>query len=56
MLLVDHDVALVLGVCDYIYVLDFGSVILQGEPSTIRNDQGLADAYLGTMHDTTIAT
>src|SRR5262249_29952934 len=35
-LLVDHDIALVLGVCDYIYVLDFGALILQGDPATIR--------------------
>ena len=55
-LLVDHDISLVLGVCDFIYVLDFGSVILQGDPATIRADQGLADAYLGTLHDTSIAT
>ena len=50
-LLVDHDISLVLGVCDFIYVLDFGSVILQGDPATIRGDRGLADAYLGTLHD-----
>ena len=56
MLLVDHDISLVLGVCDYIYVLDFGSLILQGDPATIRTDRGLADAYLGTLHDTSIAT
>jgi sulfate-transporting ATPase len=55
-LLVDHDISLVLGVCDFIYVLDFGSVILQGDPATIRADRGLADAYLGTLHDTPIAT
>ena len=55
-LLVDHDISLVLGVCDYIYVLDFGSLILQGDPATIRADRGLADAYLGTLHDTSIAT
>lgn len=54
-LLVDHDISLVLGVCDFIYVLDFGKLILQGDPATIRADQGLADAYLGTLHDTSIA-
>lgn len=55
-LLVDHDIALVLSVCDYIYVLDFGAVILEGEPATIRTDRGLADAYLGTLHDVSTAT
>ena len=52
-LLVDHDIALVLGVCDYIYVLDFGAVIVEGEPATIRADRGLADAYLGRLHEAT---
>jgi sulfate-transporting ATPase len=55
-LLVDHDISLVLGVCDFIYVLDFGCVLLQGDPATIRADRGLADAYLGTFHDTSTAT
>jgi sulfate-transporting ATPase len=52
-LLVDHDISLVLGVCDYIYVLDFGELILEGDPASIRADQGLADAYLGTLHEAT---
>jgi ABC-type branched-subunit amino acid transport system ATPase component/ABC-type branched-subunit amino acid transport system permease subunit len=50
-LLVDHDVALVLSVCDYVYVLDFGSVIAEGPPDAIRADRAVASAYLGTMHD-----
>lgn len=49
-LLVDHDVALVLDVCDYIYVLDFGRVIAEGEPGGIRTDRAVIDAYLGTVH------
>jgi sulfate-transporting ATPase len=55
-LLIDHDIALVLSVCDYIYVLDFGRVLLKGDPATIRADQGLADAYLGTLDDVSTAT
>jgi ABC-type branched-subunit amino acid transport system ATPase component/ABC-type branched-subunit amino acid transport system permease subunit len=54
-LLVDHDIALVLATCDYIYVLDFGKVILEGEPATIRADRGLADAYLGRSHESPAA-
>jgi ABC-type branched-subunit amino acid transport system ATPase component len=50
-LLVDHDVALVLRACDHVYVLDFGRVIAEGPPDTIRSDRAVADAYLGTMHD-----
>jgi sulfate-transporting ATPase len=50
-LLVDHDIALVLGVCDYIYLLDFGALILQGDPATIRANRAFADVYLGTMRE-----
>jgi len=49
-LLVDHDVALVLDVCDYIYVLDFGRVIAEGEPAAIRTNHEVAEAYLGHVH------
>jgi sulfate-transporting ATPase len=55
-LLVDHDVALVLNVCDYIYVLDFGSVIAEGPPATIRADRAVVDAYLGTVHGSAAVT
>jgi sulfate-transporting ATPase len=55
-LLVDHDIALVLGTCDYIYVLDFGKLILEGDPATIRADRGLAEAYLGSLHDVSAGT
>ncbi|MCU1485571.1 MAG: inner-rane translocator [Actinomycetia bacterium] len=50
-LLVDHDVALVLSVCDHIYVLDFGQVIAEGDSAAIRADRTVAAAYLGTIHD-----
>jgi len=52
-LLVDHDIALVLAVCDHIYVLDFGSVVAEGDPATIRSNQALTQAYLGTLHEPT---
>ena len=55
-LLVDHDIGLVLRVCDYIYVLDFGRLILEGEPAAIRANRGLAEAYLGTLHGVAAAT
>jgi ABC-type branched-subunit amino acid transport system ATPase component/ABC-type branched-subunit amino acid transport system permease subunit len=50
-LLVDHDVALVLRVCDHVYVLDFGAVIAEGPPDAIRTNRAVADAYLGAIHD-----
>jgi branched-chain amino acid transport system ATP-binding protein len=50
-LLIDHDMGLVLGICDYVIVLDFGKVIAEGPPSKIRSDQGVLDAYLGKRHD-----
>jgi sulfate-transporting ATPase len=50
-LLVDHDVALVLGLCDHIYVLDFGRTIAEGDAAAIRGDHAVAEAYLGSVSD-----
>ena len=47
MLLVDHDMSLVMRVCDYVYVLDFGKVLVKGSPAAIRNDKKVIAAYLG---------
>jgi branched-chain amino acid transport system ATP-binding protein len=46
-LLVDHNVALVLEVCERIHVLDQGTTLAEGTPDEIRADLGVAAAYLG---------
>ena len=46
-LIVEHDVELVLGLCSTIHVLDFGQVIASGPPDTIASNKRVQDAYLG---------
>jgi ABC-type branched-subunit amino acid transport system ATPase component len=47
-LLVEHDMSLVLGVCDYVYVLDFGQLIFEGTPREVMQSPQVQAAYLGS--------
>ena len=46
-LLIDHDMGLVMNICDQIIVLEFGQVIASGPPDEVRRDPRVVTAYLG---------
>ena len=47
MLLIDHDMGLVLSVCDHIHMLEFGKLVASGSPTEMRNNPVVIQAYLG---------
>jgi branched-chain amino acid transport system ATP-binding protein len=51
-LIIEHHVPLVMGLCDRLAVLNFGRLICQGRPEDVRSDQCVIDAYLGDSHAT----
>lgn len=50
-LLVEHDMSMVMNVCDYIYVINFGANLADGTPAAIRRNPDVIGAYLGEERD-----
>jgi branched-chain amino acid transport system ATP-binding protein len=50
-MLIEHDMQAVMGLCDAITVMNFGTLLAEGTPEQVRNNPAVIEAYLGSASD-----
>lgn len=50
-MLIEHDMQAVMGLCDHITVMNFGTLLAEGTPDEVRNNPAVIEAYLGSAND-----
>lgn len=48
--IIEHNLRLIMGICDTISVLNFGRLIYEGTPREVANDKGVIEAYIGKQN------